>query len=248
MASVELLGAIFKGMIDAIAQLDPNILIKGIASLGMLAGIMYLLSGLVTMIPTAMVGIIGFGVLIAELSAVLIALGALYRIPGVKDILVDGGNLLQIVGTAIGQFVGGIIGGIGKGISASMPDIGKNLSEFMINLEPFISGSRLIDKSVLDGITILTAAMLEITAAKLYANLTKFITLGSSFAKLGTDLSEFMNNAKDFIAGANNIKPNSMKGFSLLADTIVKLTSANFLDAVAKWLPGKTSLASLEKN
>lgn len=65
----------------------------------------------------------------------------------------------MIIGTAIGQFVGGIIGGVGLGISNSMPQIATNLSEFMRNIEPFISGARLIDKSVLAGITMLSLAI-----------------------------------------------------------------------------------------
>ena len=236
--------AVLEGIGKALQGLDPILSLERILGLVGLTGLMYMLSGLGSSVGPATVGVLALGALIAELSIVLAAIGALSKIPGLKEFIADGGNFLQIIGTAIGQFIGGLCGGVAKGFSASMPDIGKNLSEFMTNLQPFVNGCRTIDKSVLTGVTILTAAILEITSANLYANICKFLTLGSSFGNLGTELSEFMNNAKDFIDGSQRLKPESMKGFSILADTIVKITSAGFLDSITKWLSGQSSLST----
>ena len=243
-AAMEVVDALFKGIIMGLKEIDPSKVLPAVLAIGALTGIFIALATLSHMVPQAMLGVLGFGALVVELAAVLALVGGLSKIPGIKEIVADGGNFLQIVGTAIGQFIGGLYGGVAKGFSASMPDIGKNLSEFMTNLQPFINGCRTIDKSVLTGVTILTAAILEITAANLYANICKFLTLGSSFGDLGTELSEFMNNAKDFIDGSQRLKPESMKGFSILADTIVKITAAGFLDSITKWLSGQSSLST----
>ena len=243
-AAMEVLEAFGTGIIMALKQIDPSKILPAVATVALLTGIFIALAALSHMIPQAMLGVLGFGVLVAKLSLVLAAIGALSKIPGLKEFIADGGNFLQIVGTAIGQFVGGIAGGIAKGFSSSMPEIATNLSEFMKNLEPFIAGARLIDGSVLAGVSMLALAIMEITAVNLYANIAKFLTLGSSFATLGTELSDFMNNAKDFIAGSQQIKPEAMKGFSILADTIVKITAAGFLDSITKWLSGQSSLST----
>ena len=243
-AAMEVVDALFKGIVMGLKEIDPSKVLPAVLAIGALTGIFIALATLSHMVPQAMLGVLGFGALVVELAAVLALVGGLSKIPGIKEIVADGGNFLQIIGTAIGQFIGGLYGGVAKGFSASMPDIGKNLSEFITNLQPFINGCRTIDKSVLTGVTILTAAILEITAANLYANICKFLTLGSSFGDLGTELSEFMNNAKDFIDGSQRLKPESMKGFSILADTIVKITAAGFLDSITKWLSGQSSLST----
>ena len=243
-AAMEVVDALFKGIVMGLKEIDPSKVLPAVLAIGALTGIFIALATLSHMVPQAMLGVLGFGALVVELTAVLALVGGLSKIPGIKEIVADGGNFLQIIGTAIGQFIGGLYGGVAKGFSASMPDIGKNLSEFMTNLQPFINGCRTIDKSVLTGVTILTAAILEITAANLYVNICKFLTLGSSFGDLGTELSEFMNNAKDFIDGSQRLKPESMKGFSILADTIVKITAAGFLDSITKWLSGQSSLST----
>ena len=243
-AAMEVVDALFKGIVMGLKEIDPSKVLPAVLAIGALTGIFIALATLSHMVPQAMLGVLGFGALVVELAAVLALVGGLSKIPGIKEIVADGGNFLQIIGTAIGQFIGGLYGGVAKGFSASMPDIGKNLSEFMTNLQPFINGCRTIDKSVLTGVTILTAAILEITAANLYANICKFLTLGSSFGDLGTELSEFMNNAKDFMDGSQRLKPESMKGFSILADTIVKITAAGFLDSITKWLSGQSSLST----
>jgi len=243
-AAMEVVDALFKGIVMGLKEIDPSKVLPAVLAIGALTGIFIALATLSHMVPQAMLGVLGFGALVVELAAVLALVGGLSKIPGIKEIVADGGNFLQIIGTAIGQFIGGLYGGVAKGFSASMPDIGKNLSEFMTNLQPFINGCRTIDKSVLTGVTILTAAILEITAANLYANICKFLTLGSSFGDLGTELSEFMNNAKDFIDGSQRLKPESMKGFSILADTIIKITAAGFLDSITKWLSGQSSLST----
>ena len=243
-AAMETINAILGGVLEGLKNLNPDAILPAILSLTLITIVVKSLAGLGKILPQAMLGVLALGVLIAELGLVLAAIGGLSKIPGLTELVQSGGNFLQAVGTAIGQFIGGIVGGVALGASASMPMVAENLSQFMQNIMPFVNGCRTIDKSVLTGVTILTAAILEITAANLYANICKFLTLGSSFGDLGTELSEFMNNAKDFIDGSQRLKPESMKGFSILADTIVKITAAGFLDSITKWLSGQSSLST----
>ena len=243
-AAMETINAILGGVLEGLKNLNPDAILPAILSLTLITIVVKSLAGLGKILPQAMIGVLALGVLIAELGLVLAAIGALSKIPGLTELVQSGGNFLQAVGTAIGQFIGGIVGGVALGASASMPMVAENLSQFMQNIMPFVNGCRTIDKSVLTGVTILTAAILEITSANLYANICKFLTLGSSFGDLGTELSDFMKNAKDFIDGSQRLKPESMKGFSILADTIVKITAAGFLDSITKWLSGQSSLST----
>lgn len=175
-AAMTFFGKLFKGVVDALGNVDTEVLINAILGVGLLAAFVIALNALVGLVPGAMVGLLGVSALVVELGLILAAIGALAQIPGLEWLISEGGDFLQKIGTAIGQFIGGIIGGIAKGATASFSDIGTNLSNFMKNLQPFIDGARSIDSSVIDGVKALSKAILAITAADLLNAITQFLT------------------------------------------------------------------------
>lgn len=206
-AGVELLMAFFDGVIDALSGIDVNVLVKAIAGIGLLSAIMIALSAVASLVPGAMVGVLGMGAVIAELALVLAAIGALAQIPGLEWLIGEGGNLLQGIGTAIGQFVGGIVGGFMSGVSSQFPQIGSDLSAFMTNVQPFIEGASRIDSSMLDGVKALAETILVLTAADILNGLTSWITGGSSLSDFATQLVPFGEAMRDFsiaIAGMDS--------------------------------------------
>ena len=197
-AGVELLMAFFDGVIDALSGIDVNVLIKGIAGIGLLSAIMLALSAVASLVPGAMLGVLGMGAVIAELALVLAAVGALAPIPGLEWLIGEGGNLLQGIGTAIGQFVGGIVGGFMSGVSSQFPQIGSDLSAFMTNVQPFIEGATQLNPSMLDGVKALAETILILTAADILNGLTSWITGGSSLSDFATQLVPFGEAMRDF--------------------------------------------------
>ena len=197
-AGVELLMAFFDGVIDALSGIDVNVLIKGIAGIGLLSAIMLALSVVASLVPGAMVGVLGMGAVIAELALVLAAVGALAQIPGLEWLIGEGGNLLQGIGTAIGKFVGGIVGGFMSGVSSQFPQIGADLSAFMTNVQPFIEGATQLNPSMLDGVKALAETILILTAADILNGLTSWLTGGSSLSDFATQLVPFGEAMRDF--------------------------------------------------
>lgn len=188
---VNLLMSFFSGIVSALGSIDTDALLKGIAGIGLLSGIMVALGTLAGLIPSAMVGVLGLGVVMAELAVVLAAIGGLAQIPGLDWLIGEGGKLLQTIGNAIGGFVGGIVGGFMSGVSSSFPQIGADLGAFMTNVQPFINGAKSIDASMLDGVKALTEAILLITAADLLEGLTSWLTGGSSLSDFAEQLVPF---------------------------------------------------------
>ena len=171
-----------------------------------LSAIMLALSAVAGLIPGAMAGVLGMGVVIAEMALVLAAVGALAQLPGLKWLIGEGGDLLQGVGTAIGKFVGGIVGGFLGGISAQFPQIGQDLTDFMSNAQGFIEGAKKIDPAMLQGVNALAQTILLLTAANILDGLTKWFTGGTSLVKFGEELAEFgpyFKRYSDEIAGIN---------------------------------------------
>lgn len=203
-AAIDVLMAFFAGIVDALKGIDTATLLQGIVGIGLLAAIMAALSAVAALVPGAMVGVLGMGLVIAELALVLAAVGALAQIPGLQWLINEGGNLLQGVGTVIGKFIGGIVGGFMSGVSSQFPQIATDLSGFMTNIQPFIQGASAIDPSMMDGVKALAETILILTAANILEGLTSWFTGGSSLTGFAEELVPFgtaMKQFSDEIAG-----------------------------------------------
>lgn len=204
-ACVDVLVAFFAGIVDALRGIDTGALLKGIAGIGLLSAIMLALSATASLIPGAMVGILGMGAVVAEMALVLAAVGLLSKLPGLSWLIGEGGKLLQGIGTAIGQFVGGIVGGFMSGVSSQFPQIGADLSTFMNNVQPFLQGASQIQPSMMDGVKALAETVLILTAADILQGLTSWLTGGSSLSKFGEELVPFGEAMRDFSLAIGNM-------------------------------------------
>lgn len=197
-AAVNVIAAFFSGIIDALAGLDTSVLVKTIAGIGLLSGIMVALGAVAALIPSAMVGVLGMGALIAELAIVLAAVGALAQIPGLSWLIGEGGKLLEQIGTAIGGFVGGIVGGFMSGISSQFPQIGSDLAAFMTNVQPFIDGASSISPAMFSGVQALTDAILLLTKTELVQGIASWFTGSSSLSDFADELVPFGESMAEF--------------------------------------------------
>lgn len=235
---------------------------------GMLAGILYLLKDLpiastmvnaaalselllaltaacaiMSLIPAAgaIQGAVGLAAFVGIMTGVLVAIGAFSKIPGFNELVSSGGETLALVGYAIGKFVGSILGGFGAGVSSGLPEIGSNLSAFMLNATPFIMGAKFVDQSVIDGVKCLAGAIVLLTVADFVNGVASFMSFGGSFASLGTQLSQFMINATPFLIGIRTIDESSVNAAKTLADVVLAITASSVLDRITSWLTGTST-------
>ena len=222
---VDLLMSFFSGIVSALGSIDTDALLKGIAGIGLLSGIMVALGALAGLIPSAMVGVLGLGVVIAELAIVLAAVGALAQIPGLEWLISEGGQLLQTIGNAIGGFIGGIVGGFMSGVSGSFPQIGMDLAAFMTNIQPFIDGARGIDPAMLEGVKALTGAIMLITAADLLEGLTSWLTGGSSLSTFAEELVPFGEAMKKFSHSITGLDGDLVSTAAIAGKTLTEMAA-----------------------
>lgn len=242
--AIEVIAAFFQGVIDALSGFSFESLVKTIGGIGLMAGLMAALSAIVGMIPGAMAGVIGMGVVIAELALVLAAVGAFAQIPGLSWLIGEGGNLLQQIGTAIGQFVGGIAGGIAEGATSTLPQIGTSLSNFMTNLQPFIDGAKNLDASMLEGVRALAETILIITAADLLNGITSWITGGDSLTRFAAQLVPFGQSMRLYSQAVAGLDAGAVASSAVAAKALSEL--ANNLPnsgGVVSWFTGDNTLA-----
>ena len=198
--------------------------------------------------PLALIGVTALTALttlIMGIGVFAVGIGALMqKIPVLKSFLDTGISILIQLAGGIGKMIGAFVGGVMTEIATTLPAIGLCLSQFMNNAMIFIMGAKMIDEKVLAGVGILAGAIVALTAADFITGVLSFLQGGSSFADLGTQLSQFMMNSVPFITMAKMIDPKIMTGVKTLAEAILVLTGANMLETITKFLGGESSLAS----
>ena len=242
-----LLAKIFAGVRDALSTADTTQLLQGVASVAIMTLLVSALASVTSMIPMAMVGLVGVGVLIAELSLILAAIGQLNKIPGLQEAISDGGELLGAIGYAIGNFIGSILGGVGAGISTGLPEIADNLSQFGEKIQPFVASLNSIGDGFVENVAALSAGILMLTAAEFVSGVASFLSGGSSFADMGSELSSFIINAMPFITSASLISTDMMEGVKALAQTILILTAADLIEGISSWITGGSSISDFSE-
>lgn len=244
-ATVDVFVSYFSGVVEALKSIDTTVLVNGIAAIGLISALMVSLAGIALLTPAAMLGVVGMGLVISELSIVLAAVGALSQIPGLNWLINEGGQLMQSIGTAIGSFIGGIVGGFMGGVSSQFPKIASDLSAFMTNISGFIEGAKSLDSSVLDGVKALAGAILVLTAADILEGLTSWLTGGSSLADFGDELATFGPKFKEYADSVSGIDSDvvtaSANAAAVLADMASNLPKSG---GVVGWFAGKNSLSA----
>ena len=244
-SAINVIMAFFAGVADALSGIDVGVLLKGIVGIGILSAIMLALSAVAALVPGALVGVLGMGAVIAELALVLAAVGAISKIPGLEWLISEGGNFLQTVGTAIGQFFGGMVGGFMGGVSSQFPQIGSDLSGFMTNAQPFIEGAKSIDSSAMDGVRSLVETILLLTAANILDGLTSWLTGGSSIVTFGEELAAFGPHFAKYAESVRGIDGSAVESSANAALAIAKMAdNLPNQGGVAGWFAGENSLAA----
>ena len=226
-SAVNLIMQFFSGIVDALSGIDVDTILKGIVGIGLMAGLMAVLGFVGGLTVPAMMGVLGMGAVIAELAIVIAAIGALAQIPGFEWLIGEGAELIKKIGNALGGFVGGIIGGVAEGITASLPQIGTDLSNFMTNLKPFIDGANTIDETTLSGVKSIADIIMTLTKANILEGLTAWLTGGSSLTNFGEQLVPFGTAMKNFSAEVTGINEEAVTAaanagmiLAKMADTI----------------------------
>lgn len=231
-------------IISQLAKTNPKKTIDLVQSISMLLITMTGVLAVLTLIglggPAALIGIGSLIALIAAFGSVLALFGFINsKLPDAAKFLESGMPILNAIGTAIGSFVGNIIAGFGKATMSLLPELGEALSGFMLNLTPFLEGSKMIPKDLAKKMGSLSLAVIELTVAEFVSSIGSIMSLRFSLAVFGKELSGFMENLGPFIEGAKKIKPEVSQSIKNLAGAVLALTAAEFLDAIP--LIGKKS-------
>lgn len=218
-------------------NIEPSI--STALSLSILINALAVACRIISLVPLAgaVQGALGLASFVGIMAAVVTAAGALAQIPGLKWLVGEGGDLLQKVGEALGKLVGGLIGGVGAGMTASLPEMGTNLSAFMQNLQGFLEGAKNIDPSLIDSVTSLSKAILVITAANFIDGITRFLGLGDGLTGFGTSTKILGDGLNGFAKSVADLDESSIEKINLAAKAVKALAEvADSIPNSGGWL------------
>lgn len=179
--------------------------------------------------PSASLYIAAFVGIITALGAVIVAVaGVIDLIPGVEEFLDGGIKILVKIGTGIGEFVGSLVGGVMDGIAVGatkdLPEVGKNIAEF---LKAF-SG---MDNSVKTGIEVFAdaaGAILSLSKSDILdgiANKLGFNTGLDNFGEQAKSFGKAMHALSDSLTGENAIDTEAVKGVAKVGQLLAALAN-----------------------
>ena len=240
-------------------NVDAETALPAVASLSVLllamAGVTAILSKFGAGSMTAATeGAFALGAVITIVTTIMLLIGELIGLIPESDMARIEAGLDRLVfvmaklGEAVGAIIGGFIYGIGMGVMSLLPAIGEALSDFMEECQGFITGLGGIKGDVLGGAGILAGAIIALGAAGFIESILDINPFKDSLPSLGTSLSEFMSNCKDFIDGATALgqNHNMMIGIKTLAEAVLALTAADFIESISNpfGIFGDSSLGS----
>ena len=235
---------IIESLIEGIIAAMKEFKIENVDDLGAavenLLGVMLMLGAMSVVFPFAFAGVLALGTIAVELAGVLAILGGLSKIPGITDFIASGGQLLETIGTALGQFLGGIAGGAASAFSAQLPGIGENLTAFMDSISGFADGCRSMNGSVLDGAANLAGAILSLMGVELLDNIAGFFGLGVDWGEFGDKLTQLGEAMISFSEVTADLDPASFTPIVSAIDQLVTLSQKlPNTEGLWGWLSGK---------
>ena len=208
------------------AEANANILISLMTAMTTLLTVVSVLG------PLALVGvtaITAMSVVMVALAGLVVAVGALNeKFPQLETFLDSGIALLTKLATGLGQVIGSFISGFAQAVTSGLPEIATTLSEFMMNLSPFIEGAKMIDESVLTNVKTLAEVILALTGTGLLESIATWINGGESpiteFAALlvpfGQAMVDFSNTVSGIDESAVTAAANAGKMLAEMAESI----------------------------
>lgn len=231
----------------SLVNFDLSRILKIVAILGVLGivgGVLTIFAGICGMIPTPVVlaGLTNMGLVLGGISALIVAFGALAEIEGFTYFLEKGGEILVKIMNIIGEMVGALIGGALEGISKSLPVVGENLAEFGENIKPLFESMSGVDMGGVGAFFTSLGTLFGMAVGNDIVSGIKslFGDDESSFAKLGTDLTEFGKNAAGFFKTVADYPEEGFTKAKLLFESLADVGNLPNTGGVAQWFTGET--------
>lgn len=233
--------ALFVGVLALMSKID-----KASENAKMLTNLMSVMGDLLIKLsaiaPLALVADAAMSGMISILTAfgtLATAVGALMeKYPQLKEFLDKGLDVFEQIAERLGKMVGKFVGTAITTVIDMLTNFGEKLGDFGNKAKPFFDGIKELKADSLKNLDILIDCIKKLAAANVIEALSRIITKGADFSRLGTILSEFMKNSEGFIKAVNDLKisDNAKQALNAMIACIVQLSVANFIEGITRIL------------
>ena len=203
------------------AQANTEVLIILMAALEKMLIVCAVFGPLALVGEAALLGLIG---IIGLFGTLVMAVGALFdTFPNLEKFIDIGIPILIKLSNGLGTVIGSFVSGLLTSALSGLPQIGTQLSQFMLNATPFIVGTKMIDESVVKSVKTLAGAFLILTGTDLLNQLTSWITGGTSLSSFGEQLAQLgpcLKNFSDSIVGVDTV---AVKNAATASESLTKM-------------------------
>ena len=206
-----------------------------------IAGISAVMAGLGLLSEIILPGIGVLAAVIGATTLIIAAFGGLAKIPGITEFVNGGVDLLCEIFNGIGKIVGTLVGGfiekVSEGFHKSLENLGKSLSAFMTNAQPFFDSVGKYGAETFNAISALANALLAITATTLLENLTSWISGENSLVTFGKQLASFAPYFNIFSENIKGVDKETIGKSKIIADAM------SYIIAFTKEIPNSGGVA-----
>ena len=228
LGAVMVVVALLAGVLYALSALNVQSSIENVVSLSALllavSGACLILSAVGKTGASAVIGAASLVGAITVIGGFMIAVGALTDLFPEAEAFIDKGiPLLEKIGYGIGSVISNFAAGL---LTGGLPEVGKSLSEFMMNMMPFFAIANTINSSMTDGIASLAKSILMITGAELVDSIASFFIGDSSLGVFGTELAAFGEALVSFSESSKGIDADAITTAAAASESLATLLNS----------------------
>ena len=215
-----------------------------ISVVGLVGSALAGLAGIVGLIPIPVVlsGLTNIALAIGGFAGIAAAFGELSRVDGFSELIADGGALLTQICNIVGEMAGALVGGFGEGVTASLPTIGENLSDFATNVKPMFDTFAGVDT---EGLSNFAGALGELILVLAGEALLGLITGGIDYAGLGEDLNTMATNLDGFFTTIEDFSDDGFAKATSLFNCLAGIAALPKEGGIVGWFEGEIDYSKI---
>lgn len=176
----------------------------------------------ITGIATGSLGIITG---ISTIVAVLEALGGLMKLDIFSENLDNAIAAMGKIGEALGTFVGNLIGAVGTGITAQLPKMAKNISDFADGMQGFVSFVDGLDDNFASRVDVLVKATEKLTRRGFTAGLSSLSESNIKYDVVGDNLTSLGTAIKSMATATNGVSTDRLASTADAMSSVANILS-----------------------
>lgn len=176
------------------------------------------------------IGTGGLGIIasVATIIAIFEALGGLMKLDIFRENLDNAISAMGKIGEALGTFVGNLVGAVGTGITAQLPKMAKNISDFADGMQGFVSyivGEKNLDDKFGNRVQVLVKSVAELTRRSFVSGLSGVANSNINYEVLGTNLTSLGTAIKSMATATNGVSTERLASTADAMSSIANILS-----------------------